>query len=216
MRGRLEKLRGRFDYVLVDAPPLLPVADASGLSPHMDGVLLTVYGFFTSDAELQKAAKSLIDTLKVSAKKDGTPITTTVFTDQTGRFYFPDMPEGRYRVWAQALTFKTAKGTASLADEKLNLELHVAPKDFSPLTLRTPVRVRGTFANPDISLDKKPLAQRLLPAALLALWNPLAAVLPLMDPGDAEEAKAQAASCAATEKRLQMQLPATKSASLKP
>lgn len=45
MRAVLEKLRADNDFVLVDAPPLLPVADAIGLAAHTDGTLLSVrYG----------------------------------------------------------------------------------------------------------------------------------------------------------------------------
>ncbi|WP_147252351.1 polysaccharide biosynthesis tyrosine autokinase [Blastococcus sp. TF02A-30] len=41
----LEKLRADNDYVLVDAAPVLPVADSWGLAAHVDGVLLSVrYG----------------------------------------------------------------------------------------------------------------------------------------------------------------------------
>jgi streptogramin lyase len=44
----------------------------------------------------------------VSAKAVGSTITTTVFTDETGAYYFPPLPAGPYRVWAQALSFETA------------------------------------------------------------------------------------------------------------
>jgi streptogramin lyase len=44
----------------------------------------------------------------VSAKAAGSTITTTVFTDETGAYYFPPLPAGAYRVWAQALSFETA------------------------------------------------------------------------------------------------------------
>src|SRR3954454_12627888 len=44
----------------------------------------------------------------VSAKGEGQTIPTSVFTDETGNFYFPPMPAGKYRVWAQALSFETA------------------------------------------------------------------------------------------------------------
>jgi streptogramin lyase len=50
----------------------------------------------------------------VSAKEEGTPITTSVYTDETGHYYFPPMPAGHYRVWAQALTFETAKKDVDL------------------------------------------------------------------------------------------------------
>jgi streptogramin lyase len=51
----------------------------------------------------------------VSAKPDGGTITTTVFTDETGHYYFPALPSAHYRVWAQALSYRTAKGEADLS-----------------------------------------------------------------------------------------------------
>lgn len=59
MAELLAKLRGTNDFVLIDAPPLLPVADSSGLAVHTDGVLLSVrYGATTRD-QLQEAAATL-------------------------------------------------------------------------------------------------------------------------------------------------------------
>src|SRR5882672_5529136 len=50
----------------------------------------------------------------VSAKQDGSTITTSVYTDETGNYYFPPLPAGKYRVWAQALAFETVKGAVDL------------------------------------------------------------------------------------------------------
>jgi len=59
MATLVDKLRGESDFVLVDAPPLLPVADSSGLAVIMDGVLLSVrYGSTTKD-QLRQAALNL-------------------------------------------------------------------------------------------------------------------------------------------------------------
>jgi uncharacterized protein involved in outer membrane biogenesis len=74
-------------------------------------------------------------------------------------------------------------GSASLATEKLQLQAHAQPKDWSPLSLRTPLHIDGTLGAPTLSLDKPKLLQRALPAALLALVSPLVALLPLMDVG---------------------------------
>jgi streptogramin lyase len=52
--------------------------------------------------------------VSVSAKGEGSLITTTVYTDEKGEYYFPGLPVGEYRVWAQALTFETAKGQIHL------------------------------------------------------------------------------------------------------
>lgn len=50
----------------------------------------------------------------VSAKAEGATITTSVYTDESGNYYFPPLADGQYRVWAQALTYQTAKGSVAL------------------------------------------------------------------------------------------------------
>ncbi len=50
----------------------------------------------------------------VSAKAEGGSITTSVFTDETGHYYFPPLAPGKYRVWAQALSFKAARREVDL------------------------------------------------------------------------------------------------------
>jgi capsular exopolysaccharide synthesis family protein len=59
MAELLAKLRGHSDYVLVDAPPLLPVADSSGLAVMMDGVLLSVRHGSTTTDQLRQAVIAL-------------------------------------------------------------------------------------------------------------------------------------------------------------
>jgi len=80
-------------------------------------------------------------------------------------------------------------GSLSLAKETLDLRAIVAPKDFSPLTLRTPLKVQGTFSDPKVSIEKGPLARQVAGAVILGLINPFAAVIPLLDFGkeDADE-----------------------------
>lgn len=84
-------------------------------------------------------------------------------------------------------------GTVSLADERLALLAKVQPKDFSPLSLRAPLHIDGTLAAPALSLDKSALASKAVPAALLALVHPLAALLPLLDIGEPGPAQGCAA-----------------------
>jgi streptogramin lyase len=86
-------------------------------------------------APAQAADESLSGTIKsstgeglggvtVSAKPAGGTITTTVFTDEAGNYYFPPLPAGKYRVWAQALSFETAKDELDLsANRKQDLTL---------------------------------------------------------------------------------------------
>jgi streptogramin lyase/mono/diheme cytochrome c family protein len=60
----------------------------------------------------------------VSAKLEGSTITTSVYTDETGNYYFPALPAGKYKVWAQALGFETAKSDVDLsAPKQQNLTL---------------------------------------------------------------------------------------------
>ena len=87
-------------------------------------------------------------------------------------------------------------GTVSLRDESLDLRAVVSPKDFSPLTLRTPVHVKGTFGQPAVSLELGKLAGKAGAAGLLALLNPLAAIIPFIDPGAKKDAADNDANCA--------------------
>ena len=62
----------------------------------------------------------------VSAKAQGTSqgtsqgatITTSVYTDDQGNYYFPALPAGKYSVWAQALAFELTKGEVDLTAAK--------------------------------------------------------------------------------------------------
>ena len=72
-------------------------------------------------------------------------------------------------------------GDMSLATESLDLRMTAHPHDFSPLALRTPVRVTGTFTDPHIRPEAKPLVKRGAVAAALSLASPLAALLAFVD-----------------------------------
>ncbi len=87
------------------------------------------------------------------------------------------------------------EGSLSLASEALDLRVVVSPKDLSPLTLRTPLRVRGSLAQPVVSIDKSRLGRKLAAAILLGLLNPLAALIPLVDSGDVTAAGRGGADC---------------------
>jgi len=66
----------------------------------------------------------------VSAKPEGGTITTSVFTDEAGAYYFPPMPAAKYRVWAQALSYETAKSSIDLAVGKRQDFLLKPMQDF--------------------------------------------------------------------------------------
>lgn len=72
-------------------------------------------------------------------------------------------------------------GNLSLANESLALKMTAHPHDFSPLALRSPIEVVGTFSDPHVRLQAKPLMVRAGAAAALSLASPLAALLALVD-----------------------------------
>ena len=63
---------------------------------------------------IASAAGEKMGGVTVSAKADRSTITTTVYTDETGGYYFPPQPNGKYRVWAQALTYQTTSAAVDL------------------------------------------------------------------------------------------------------
>lgn len=78
-------------------------------------------------------------------------------------------------------------GQISLPDERLALVAQANPKDFSPLALRSPIHLDGTFSKPQVHLETKPIAARAVASLALASVNPLAALIPLVEPPKATD-----------------------------
>ncbi len=98
-----------------------------------------------------------------------------------------DVKQGNMQT--SALVFDTevttilGNGSIDLGQEQINLTLNQKTKNTSPLALRTPIYVRGSFAKPVAEIDKGPLALRAIGAVALGAINPLLALLPLIDAG---------------------------------
>src|SRR6185369_16658457 len=88
---------GVFGIALLGAPAQLNAADA------------------ILSGSIKSPAGEAMGGIMVSAKPQGGTITTTVLTDESGRYYFPPLPAGKYRVWAQALSFDIAKSEVDLS-----------------------------------------------------------------------------------------------------
>ena len=67
---------------------------------------------------ITSASGQKLEGVQISAKKEGTTITTSVYTDQNGEYFFPAMADGKYQVWAQTLGFGTAKNAVDLTGTK--------------------------------------------------------------------------------------------------
>jgi uncharacterized protein involved in outer membrane biogenesis len=93
---------------------------------------------------------------------------------------------------AQSLVFDTSdtimfgEGSADFDGEKLALELRPEPKDFSPVSLRGPLHVGGTFKDPTFRPEAKSLLGRAAVAAALYAIAPPAALLAFIETGPGE------------------------------
>lgn len=96
---------------------------------------------------------------------------------------------------ARTLVFDTTdtnvvgSGTINMREERLDLRLSPYPKDFSPLTLRTPITVQGTLAQPDAFPDPADIGvegglKKVLNAALTVVTG----LLPPIDVGPGKDA----------------------------
>lgn len=85
-------------------------------------------------------------------------------------------------------TVVTGKGAISLRNEKIDLELMADPKDWSPLSVRTPIEIKGTFKAPKPGIKAgAPVARGAAAIALGVILTPLASVLAFIDPGTGED-----------------------------
>jgi uncharacterized protein involved in outer membrane biogenesis len=85
-------------------------------------------------------------------------------------------------------TLLLAEGEIHLGTERLDLLLKPRPKDASPFSLRSPLRVRGTLLDPSIRPQGGPLFLRGAAAAALYAVAPPAALLALIETGPGENA----------------------------
>ncbi len=84
MRRLIEELRGRFDYVLFDSPPVIAVTDAAILSTQVDGVVLVVSSGSTRLDMLTKSRETL---RRVNAPLLGTVLNNLDVLNAYGSYY---------------------------------------------------------------------------------------------------------------------------------
>jgi AsmA protein len=94
---------------------------------------------------------------------------------------------------ARALVFDTeittliGSGSIDLGEEKLDLTFNQQTKDTSPVALRSPIHLRGSFARPAAGVDKGRVATRALGAIALGMVNPLLSLIALVDADPGED-----------------------------
>lgn len=97
-------------------------------------------------------------------------------------------------------TVVEARGNINLAGETLFLDVMPHPKDWSPLSVRSPIEIRGTFGAPEVQPKTSTLLGRLGAALALGVVMPPAALLPLIDVGLGERNMCARAFAAVEEK----------------
>jgi AsmA protein len=81
------------------------------------------------------------------------------------------------------VTTVVGTGSIDLGEEKLDLTLNQKTKITSPMALRSPIYVRGSFVAPEVGVDKGRVIARGLGAITLGIFNPLLVLIPLVDAG---------------------------------
>ena len=105
-------------------------------------------------------------------------------------------------------TVINGRGTINLADETLDLILDPAPKDQSILSLRSPLKIGGTFASPSAGPDKGALAGRAGIALALGVINPLLALAATIETGPGQDENCKAILAKATSSAAGSRIPA--------
>ncbi|HET9518177.1 MAG TPA: CpsD/CapB family tyrosine-protein kinase, partial [Actinoplanes sp.] len=127
MAALLDELKDRFDIVIVDCPPLLPVTDGAIMAARADGALLVTRARKTTSAEVGAAVQAL---QSVDAHLLGCVLNMAPATGPDAYYYYDGYAEQRQRRsgWARlarALSFKRDdKATAAAAgadDQSLDL-----------------------------------------------------------------------------------------------
>jgi streptogramin lyase len=129
---------------MIDTPKIAIASILTGLIAF-GGLALSVLHSVTTQAGetalndviltggVKSAPGEKMEGVEVSAKAEGHTITTTVLTDASGHYYFPPLPGGRYRVWAQAVGYGTGRADLEL-QQKVQGQDFVLNKidDFTP------------------------------------------------------------------------------------
>jgi AsmA family protein len=125
------------------------------------------------------------------------------------RCAYADMAIQRGVAQSRQMAFDTTdtvlfvEGQVHLGEERYDLRLKPRPKDPSPISLRSPLRLTGTLKHPKIRPEAGPLIARGLLAAALYAVAPPAALLALIETGPGEDT-----GCGAENPKLRAQTPA--------
>lgn len=110
----IDELRSRYDFVLIDSPPILPVTDAANLGAHSDGAVVVCRWGTTSRPQVESAVSML--------RSVSVPVVGTVLSR---------VPEKRGQRW-------TYRGTYSCDEAEQPLPTPDVAANGSPRSIRRP------------------------------------------------------------------------------
>ncbi|WP_355604470.1 AsmA family protein [Xanthomonas cannabis] len=133
---------------------------------------------------MELAGLDIAESLKYLVTKDRQIPVRCIFGD----FGVQDgLMQSRASAFDSTDTIIVGEGTISLKNETLDLLLRPRPKDRSILSLRSPLRIAGTFKDPSFRPDFKALGVRGAIAVALGSIAPPAALLATFEPGPGQD-----------------------------
>ena len=105
-------------------------------------------------------------------------------------------------------TLLMVDGRLNFHDESLAVRIVPAPKDWSPFSLRTPIRIAGTLDKPQVSLEPRPLALKVLAGLVLGTVTPVAALIPFIEPAVEKTGDGCAPAIQAVQQQAKQRAPA--------
>jgi len=137
-------------------------------------ILLALPGFGagTITGSVKDASGTTLNGVFVSAQRDGVPITTTVYSDDAGRYRFPELTAGTYTVTAQAGGFQPVRrSNVAVKDSTalpmdFTLQVETRPEELLKRSMEVGALAECgvlSFRQPDGNLDIPP-ALRGLPS----------------------------------------------------
>jgi len=226
--GRTSPLRGSANLQLNDVllGRLLPTVDLrrnsiglltgraelAGQGPSVSAMLASADGRLSLVAQrgqisrllMEQTGLHLLEILKLSLGGDESIRMNCAVADFELR---QGQMQARTLVLDSAVTTLTGSGHVDLAHERLDLTLVPHTKVSSLVALRSPLHLRGSFSQPELTVDSGAVAARGAGALALGLLNPLLALVPLFEggPGVASDCSALVS---ATRKALPKAAPA--------
>jgi uncharacterized protein involved in outer membrane biogenesis len=90
-------------------------------------------------------------------------------------------------VFDTAVVVINGEGTINLGTEEMDLKLGPKPKEKSLASLNSPLYIRGTFLQPEVSPDVGRMAAKGIGAIVMGALNPLLALVPLINEGPGKD-----------------------------